>query len=129
MGSCDVLVHAHDQDECEDLFKLRLIADQSHASLLVLHSGKMMECYGRRHAEAKKAGLMPLSDEDMQPHHSIPLNSGAEAHFQRAALSSLARNALLARLRYWHSMMMAPLRASGPDSSARTPATTSWWSF
>lgn len=63
----------------------------------------MMECYGRRHAEAKKAGLMPLSDEDMQPHHSIPLNSGAEAHFQRAALSSLARNALLARLRYWHS--------------------------
>jgi len=103
LSSCDILVHAH-HEECDDLYKLRLIADQSHASFIVLHSGKMLECYNRRHAEAKKAGLLALADKEMFLHHKVPLEDhAAESDFRRTLAKSLAKSALHMRLRYFNS--------------------------
>jgi len=86
--SCDVLVHADEGEDCEDLYKLRLIADQSFASLIVLHSGKrLMECYARRAATARSLGLLPLTPQEMEPTHLVLLESGTPGQDFRQAIT------------------------------------------
>merc|ERR1719482_2660763 len=51
--SCDVLVHAHDGADCGELVKLRLVADQAHAPLIVLHSDdELTRCYDSQVSES-----------------------------------------------------------------------------
>jgi len=89
--SCDVLVHAHEGADCEDLYKLRLIADQAHAPLLVLQSGEgPMACFSRKVTEAHEDGLAPPL-KDMAAKYVVELGrAGAKARFQRALAASLA---------------------------------------
>merc|ERR1719160_1200757 len=52
-SSCNVLVHAHEGKDCDELFKLRMVADQCHAPLLVLHTDpELLQCYRAKEEEA-----------------------------------------------------------------------------
>jgi len=70
LSSCDILVHAHDGADCHELFKLRMVADQDHAPLLVLKSDEgLMQCYGERVAQSIRGGVQSMTAEELSPSH------------------------------------------------------------
>jgi actin beta/gamma 1 len=82
-SSCDVLVHAHRGPNCEELRKLRLVADQPHAPLIVLHSDEqLMQCYDAEVSWSLKQNTAPLPADKMSPANRLSLNEGTE--FRRA---------------------------------------------
>ena len=103
--SCDVLVHAHAGEDCEDLLKARMIAD--HPTFIVLqNASKMMECYTRRHTQARQHKLMPLTELELQP-TVLPLDAGLD--LRRSLAKALAGSRLRMRLRYAAKAPAAPM--------------------
>jgi actin-related protein len=84
LSSCDILVHAHDGADCHELVKLRMVADQEHAPLLVLKSGEgLMQCYGERVEQSITGGVQSMTAEELLPSHvaeSTASLSGALGH-------------------------------------------------
>lgn len=104
--SCDILVHAHEGADCDELYKFRMIADQSHATLILLHSDdNLMECYARRDAEARSRGMAPLSQRSMMPAHQISFKSANFGQkLERALVEGLAATQSHMTRRYEHSV-------------------------
>jgi len=72
-SSCDVLLHAHEGGNCDQLWKLRMITSQCDASLLVFQSdSSLLKCYSDRIEEADKKEMNPLSKHCTAPQtHSL----------------------------------------------------------
>lgn len=105
-STCDVLVHAEEGADCEQLFKFRAIADQPHAPLVVLAAGwtheagdatdaPLLQCYETRVRSAAQRRLVPLEAEAMAPRISLPLHGGERtgAALRAAMLDILAQAA------------------------------------
>jgi len=88
LSSCDILVHANDGADCHELFKLRMVADQDHAPLLVLKSGDgPMQCYDDRVAQSIRDGVQSMKVEELSPSHVLESPESLE----RALGSALAQ--------------------------------------
>lgn len=89
LSTCDVLVHAHDGADCHELFKLRMVADQDHAPLLVLKSDEeLMSCYGERVARSIREGVQSMTAEELLPSH-VTESAGS---LSRAVGMAIAQN-------------------------------------
>lgn len=103
-STCDVLVHAHDGQECDVLYKFRLITDQCDAPLVVFHSDQgFMQCYNSKVQAARANDMMPLHQECTTASHSVLLQDDSKGHEVVPALrSALQQTSALVRQKYVH---------------------------
>eukprot|EP00746_Dinoflagellata_sp_MGD_P015481 gnl/MRDRNA2_/MRDRNA2_134417_c0_seq1.p1 gnl/MRDRNA2_/MRDRNA2_134417_c0~~gnl/MRDRNA2_/MRDRNA2_134417_c0_seq1.p1 ORF type:complete len:712 (+),score=142.88 gnl/MRDRNA2_/MRDRNA2_134417_c0_seq1:86-2137(+) len=103
-STCDVLLHAHDGKTCDQLWKFRLISDQCHAPLIVVHSDNdMMDCYNLKVQSARDQAMLPMDDKCASVDHSVLLQEsamGSSEAIQGALLFGLQQTAQFARKRY-----------------------------
>jgi len=71
-STCDILIHAHHGADCFELYKLRTVADQTFAPLIVLKSNEeLMKCYDDMVKKSLREGVQSMQAGDMVPHYEV----------------------------------------------------------
>jgi actin beta/gamma 1 len=96
--SCDILVHAQEGNDCSELYKFRLIADQPNVPMFLLHSDETLaSCYEQRLLEGRlpQSTVSLLSLLTVPQFHFASLQegvAGGAGHFRAALKAAVEGN-------------------------------------